>query len=430
MKVKLLLHKGFPLSGLKIIRSALKGHFISTVELPPFPNPRLNTLDISSACKYNAKELVALLRDVDGSLSRLDDSYKIFFRGMDANFALKRNSYDLGLANGSRHEFSSLEEMIDCYQSFCQEKTIIICPFIESDGGIQTKKLGEGYWLLELKENGSRGRHKMALGLVVQDVKAHIDDALLHSLDHCIELFFLYFFLHLRKDIEPEDLMFAKAKIDGSSIRLLGPLQENGDLFLDDCHGYKDSVNYSFKNSQYIVTSEEIDQLPEDNEIYKFSRLIAATRRHYGQQSPLCIAMTSFDAAYTSEIWHDEIRLIMITTALEALFSISNSELRYRLSSNIAWFLRPELQDYMKRKSIISRVSKIYDFRSEIIHGTKLKGIPEIGTKEEKDYIDDALSLFREVILHAANTDSLRHFETITSKKQFIEMLQVGHLIS
>lgn len=429
MKIKLLIHQGFPQPGLKIIRSSLKEHSSSTIELPPLPDPKLNTIDISSECKYNSEELVALLRNIDSGLSRLDDSYKVFFRGMDANFALKRTSYDLDLAIGRRYEFSSLEEMIDRYLSFCQEKTMIICPFIDSSGDIPTKKLGEGYWLLELKENGPHGRHKIALGLVVQDVKAHIDDSLLHSLDHCVELFFLYFFLYLGKDIEPQDLMFAKVKIDGSSIKLLEPLKESDDLFLDDCHGYKDSVDYSFKNSQYIATPETIDQLPANN-IYKLSPLIAATRRRYGQQSPLHIAMTSFDAAYTSEIWHDEIRLIMITTALEALFSISNSELKYRLSSNIAWFLQPEPQNYIKRKSIISRMSKIYDFRSGVIHGTKLKGIPELGAKKEKGYIDDAFSLFREIILHAANTDRLRHFETVASKKQFIEMLQVGHIIS
>lgn len=429
MKIKLMVHEGFPRQGLKAIKSSLKEYSSSVIELPPFPDPKLNTIDISLECKYNPEELVALLREVDESLSKLDDSYKAFFRGVDANFALRRNSYDLDLAIGRRYEFNSLEKMIDRYLSFCQEKTIVICPFIDSAGGIPTKKLGEGYWLLELKENGPHGRHKMALGLVVQDAKAHIDDALLRSLDHCVELFFLYFFLYLRKDIEPQDLMFAKVKIDGSNMKGLGPLKENDDLFLDDCHGYKDSVDYSFKNGQYTVTPEEINQLPADNNIYKLSPLIAASRRRYGQQSPLHIAMTSFNAAYTSEIWHDEIRLIMITTALEALFSISNSELKYRLSSNIAWFLRPEPENYMERKNIMSRVSKIYDFRSGVVHGTKLRGIPELGAKEEKDYIDDALSLFREIILHATNTDRLKHFETVASKKQFIEMLQVGHIV-
>lgn len=427
MKIKLFLHQDFPQSGRKHIRSFLKAHPSTTVELPAFPEAKIHTLDVSAECKYTSEELVALLKDIGQSISGLDGSYRIFFRGMDAKFMLERNSYSLDLSDGGSYDFTSLEKMINRYLAFCQEETMILCPFINSSGGIKTKELGGGYWLLELKENDPHGRHKVALGLVVQDVKAHIDDALLRSLDHCIQLFFLYFFLYLRKDIEPEGLMFAKVKVKDSNVEFRSPLQESDDLFLDDCHGYKDSADYSLKNNQWTVTPEEVDQLPADGSIYKFSPLVAATRRHYGYQSPLCIAMTSFDAAYTNEIWHDEIRLIMLTTALEALFSISNSELRYRLSSNIAWFLQPEPQEYLKRKGIMRRVSKIYDFRSDVVHGTKLKGIPEIGSKEEKDYIDDALSLFREIMLHAANKDDLRYFETATSKKHFIEMLQVGH---
>lgn len=59
--------------------------------------------------------------------------------------------------------------------------------------------------------------------------------------------------------------------------------------------------------------------------------------------------------------------LLMLWGALESLFSPSRSELRFRISANIASYLEPPGSDRLRLQK---RVAKLYDARSTVAHGT------------------------------------------------------------
>jgi len=64
------------------------------------------------------------------------------------------------------------------------------------------------------------------------------------------------------------------------------------------------------------------------------------------------------------------VALLTVWGALEHLFSPAKQELRYRVSANIAAFLEPPSAS---RLQLHQRLMKLYDARSGVAHGTKLK---------------------------------------------------------
>lgn len=79
-------------------------------------------------------------------------------------------------------------------------------------------------------------------------------------------------------------------------------------------------------------------------------------------------AYEAFDAAR----WlpNPGVSLLAMWGALELLFSPSTQELRFRVSANIAAYLEPQ---GMARLNLHRRVLKLYDARSGVAHGGKLK---------------------------------------------------------
>lgn len=64
------------------------------------------------------------------------------------------------------------------------------------------------------------------------------------------------------------------------------------------------------------------------------------------------------------------VALLAVWGALEHLFSPAKQELRFRVSANIAAYLEPPGPD---RLSLHQKLMKLYDARSAVAHGTKLK---------------------------------------------------------
>lgn len=74
----------------------------------------------------------------------------------------------------------------------------------------------------------------------------------------------------------------------------------------------------------------------------------------------------------------DQLQMILLVAAAEALFSDGQSELSYRLSLRMATLNR----DGSARKDIFDLVRRCYDFRSRVVHGatySESKGFAEVG---------------------------------------------------
>lgn len=91
--------------------------------------------------------------------------------------------------------------------------------------------------------------------------------------------------------------------------------------------------------------------------------------------SKFSILLQSFDQAAFNH--GPQLALLMLWTGLEEIFSLSRSELRYRISSLIASYLEPPGQGRLARQKAIA---KLYDSRSAAAHG---RSCP-------RDYFEDA----------------------------------------
>jgi hypothetical protein len=76
----------------------------------------------------------------------------------------------------------------------------------------------------------------------------------------------------------------------------------------------------------------------------------------------------SIDSARS--LGNSAVEMLTIWGALEQLFSPAKQELRFRVSSNIAAFLEPPGNNRLETQK---NVMRLYDARSKIAHGTKLK---------------------------------------------------------
>jgi len=79
--------------------------------------------------------------------------------------------------------------------------------------------------------------------------------------------------------------------------------------------------------------------------------------------------------------------MMSLWAALEALFSRERSELRFRVSSYIAAYLRPFGSE---RRELQKKLGKLYDKRSEIAHGA---------ADIDNDALFETLTVMRQVLL-------------------------------
>jgi hypothetical protein len=86
------------------------------------------------------------------------------------------------------------------------------------------------------------------------------------------------------------------------------------------------------------------------------------------ENSNLNDAFQAFDAA--GALPNRSVAMLAVWGALEHLFSPAKQELRFRVSANIAAFLENPGQS---RLTMHQRLLKLYDARSGVAHGTRLK---------------------------------------------------------
>lgn len=74
-------------------------------------------------------------------------------------------------------------------------------------------------------------------------------------------------------------------------------------------------------------------------------------------------------------------KISLYCSVLESIFSVSNTELKHRLSETVAFFLEQEIDC---RKTIYKTLQNAYDIRSAVVHGD---GIPAKFLKNEADLL-------------------------------------------
>jgi len=131
------------------------------------------------------------------------------------------------------------------------------------------------------------------------------------------------------------------------------------------------------------------------------------------RNSALWISMISLFQALTSQ--YGNIRFMLLWIALESLFGI-NSELRFRVSQRIAFFLSDNKDEALQ---LFNEAKVSYDMRSCIVHGSKYKNkkdCEEIGCNTEK-FIRNSL------IKILDNDNFIRSFNDNTERNKYLDEL-------
>ncbi len=104
-----------------------------------------------------------------------------------------------------------------------------------------------------------------------------------------------------------------------------------------------------------------------------------------------------------------ERRTIELFTALEGIFTTDNSEVTYKLSNRISWFLYPN--DAEKRISVFKNVKDGYKLRSKVVHGLKFVDLPDL------DLINNIHSWAKDVIIKILSDQKLINIFTSSNNK-------------
>lgn len=133
------------------------------------------------------------------------------------------------------------------------------------------------------------------------------------------------------------------------------------------------------------------------------------THRLIGSSAEFSLAVDAIDSGQF--VQNTALALVSLWGALEALFSPSTSELKFRVSSMIAAFLEPPGKNRAKRQK---EIAKLYDKRSVAAHGKPT---------HEPEHLLQSFNLLREVLMKIID---LGHVPT----KDELESILFGSVIS
>ncbi len=103
-------------------------------------------------------------------------------------------------------------------------------------------------------------------------------------------------------------------------------------------------------------------------------------------------------------------KIVNNTIFLESLFSASNDEVAFQIASSVSWYLKSKNTDE-ERLEMFSKVKKLYDYRSKIVHGSDISSI----TKELKTNLKFSEELNTEIFTKILNDN---HVEIFSKKKK------------
>lgn len=113
-------------------------------------------------------------------------------------------------------------------------------------------------------------------------------------------------------------------------------------------------------------------------------------------------------------------RIIWLFIALEAIFNLNESELTYKLSTRISWYLYPK--GARKRQDIFKGMKTAYNCRSEIVHGELLR---DDDIKKNLGFLENVVwATMRKIVLDKKIMKILTDSESIS--RDYFDKLILG----
>lgn len=154
---------------------------------------------------------------------------------------------------------------------------------------------------------------------------------------------------------------------------------------------------------------------PEDiDTVSKFWRCVAELRsKQGGKEHKLLKSIDFSEASYKQgRVW---LRLVLLVTALESLFTTSNEGVSYTLRSRVAKFLGGDEGD---RKKVFDFTGRMYKIRSGIVHG----GVPkELLDKKIIEDVVELENLLRSIHRKILSLDLVSHFENNKTAERYLD---------
>jgi len=293
-------------------------------------------------------------------------------------------------------------------------------PVVNSDFNFKKLRIGKGLYLIDIsnktnwKGNKLKTNRNVGILVIPDQLKKIYGGAT--KIEKNLDIFLLYCFIKtsLTYVIEKGYLVYVNGgnKLILDSKKSIDFFKEFGLVFLP---------YYSFffgTKRDNILTENLYNRLSKSKAFFKnYSSLyLAQLSPHW--KSPLGVAMDIFSAAFCNEA-RDETQFILLVTALESLFIKSSTELTFRLSSNITKFLYPNLNNYKNRRDAFEKVKKLYNIRSQIVHG--------IYREIEPQEYDEIFELFSKIIGKLLEKDKIyKIFMDSEKHQEFIKRLELG----
>jgi hypothetical protein len=125
---------------------------------------------------------------------------------------------------------------------------------------------------------------------------------------------------------------------------------------------------------------------------------------------------------------HLPVKIANYCTSLEALFSNDASELTYKLSERVGWFIG---RDAGERIDIFHRVKKAYGIRSKVVHGATDWGKDVVAARETSEFLDRTLRRVFEAVRADPRLRGMFSEDSESGKKkheEFFSTLTMGRM--
>jgi hypothetical protein len=160
----------------------------------------------------------------------------------------------------------------------------------------------------------------------------------------------------------------------------------------------KEPFEKNFSSHKYILEYGKLRMNLEEKNITATIEDLEWIKKYWINVDSLLKCDQSFFDAYIAcdEALHSQrksVALITIWGALERIFLSERSELRYRVSLNIATYLEPPGDE---RKKLYLRIKKLYDDRSKSAHGHK---------DENEESFKDSFDLLKRALVKIIETN-------------------------
>lgn len=301
-------------------------------------------------------------------------------------------------------------------------------PIMNTEERFKEFELIPGVYIVDLKNKDlfvqkpiKLTSEKRTLGLLL--IENELTNTDYGDIENLLEFISMYLFFKTKKNVyldEYNSILFYDVVVSKKA-PLKVTLSKSKDLY--DEYGMIASSIKKFEDGgdrKNLLTRENLKAIKLS------SKYVTRYHKLYNAQippldtSPLGSSMVSFRGAFSSEMM-DHPKYILLFSAFEALFSISNHELVFRLSHNLAWFLFPNPTDYVCRIEIVNQFKRLYEYRSRLVHGENVEVKATI--------YDTALELYCSVIMKLVEEyDLIDVFLDKQKHKNFIKYLEVGYL--